>query len=301
MQEIDSSWKYSEHMHAELTQTIVSRALQGSPLGITRVRCDRRDSGLTDPYEREPAYLVVLQLRPFGEQDLWVGGRPAPHIPYSAGAMAIYDLERNWVSNLIGAYDCMQFYVPQTTLEEAADDLGARQIRRLHCPPHLAVADPVVHAIGQALLPALANPQQASTLFVDHIALALHAHLVHTYGNVLVPAPKLHGGLAPWQLQRAKDLMMAHLDGDIPLARLAQECGLSRSHFAKAFRESTGMPPHRWLVLQRVEKAKHHLTSSPLDLGQIALLCGFADQSHFSRAFSRVTGCSPGKWRRNPH
>ncbi|MGY8525635.1 helix-turn-helix domain-containing protein [Paracidovorax citrulli] len=303
----ESSWKYSAHMPAQVRQTIVSRALQSSPIGMSRVTSNQRNSGLTDPYERESSYLVVLQLRPFGEQQLWVGGRPAPHIPYGAGSLMIYDLERNWVSNLIGEYDCLQFYVPQSTVQDTADDLGIKQAARLHCPPHLSVADPVVHGISMALLPALANPHHASQLFIDHIALALHAHLVHTYSEgtapgtavaPVAPVSRIRGGLAPWQEHRAKELMLAHLDGEISLAALAHECGLSRSHFAKAFRESTGMPPHRWLVLQRVDKARHYLLTSDLPLGQIATLCGFADQSHFTRAFSRTTGSSPGVWRR---
>lgn len=294
----DTSWQYSAHMNAEVTQTIVSRALPYSPIGITRVRSTRRNTGATAPYEREPAYLVVLQLRPFGEQDLWVGGRPAPHAPFGAGFLAVYDLERNWVSNLIGEYDCLQFYLPQAALDETARDLGARTVERLYCPPHLTVADPVVHHLSLALLPALEHPERASTLFVDHMALALRAHLVQTYGGIPQIARRVQARLATWQEMRAKDMIMAHLDGEISLEALADACGMSRAHFAKAFRASTGVPPHRWMVLQRVERAKHYLAHGDMPLGQIAQFCGFSDQSHFTRTFARVVGVNPGTWRR---
>lgn len=294
----DTSWQYSAHMHAEVTQTIVSRALPYTPIGISRVRSTRRNTGATDPYEREPAFLVVLQLRPFGEQDLWVGGRPAPHAPFGAGFLAVYDLERNWVSNLIGEYDCMQFYLPQAALDETARDLGARTVERLYCPPHLTVADPVVHHLSQALLPALEHPERASTLFVDHMALTLRAHLVQTYGGIPRTARRVQARLAAWQEMRAKDMIMAHLDGEVSLETLADACGMSRAHFAKAFRASTGVPPHRWMVLQRVERAKHYLAHGDMPLGQIAYLCGFSDQSHFTRTFARVVGVNPGTWRR---
>jgi len=128
------------------------------------------------------------------------------------------------------------------------------------------------------------------------MALALHAHLSKTYGS-LTP-PRLRGGLAPWQERRAKEMMLAHMDGDLPLADLAQACGLSRSHFARAFRETTGLPPHRWLMQARLDRAKDYLRTSQLLLGQIAHLCGYADQSHFTRTFSRAMGCSPVAWRR---
>ncbi len=296
--DLQSNLQYSAHMPAEVRQTIISRALPYAPIGISRVRSDRRNTGMTDPYEREPAYLVVLQLRPFGEQNLWLAGRPAPHVPFDAGWLAVYDLERNWVADLIGEYDCMQFYIPQSALDETAADLGVRPAQRLHCPPHMATSDPVVHHLSRALLPALAHPEQASTLFIDHMALALRAHLVQAYGGVQVPARRVQPGLSPWQERRAKELIMANLDGEISLEALAAACGLSRGHFAKAFRASIGMPPHRWMVLQRVELAKHYLSHSAMPLGEVAQACGFADQSHFARTFGRVVGTAPAAWRR---
>ncbi len=79
----------------------------------------------------------------------------------------------------------------------------------------------------------------------------------------------------------------------------AQQCGLSVSHFARAFKETTGLPPHRWLIRRRVEVAEALLRNSRMSLTEVALTCGFADQSHFTRVFSRVVGISPGAWRRN--
>ncbi|AOY93903.1 hypothetical protein BKK79_01635 [Cupriavidus sp. USMAA2-4] len=297
-EEHGSGWRHSEYMPGETKQSIVTRSLRYTPIGISRVRSDHRNSGLTDRYEHEHAYLAVLQLRPFGEQRLWVAGKEAPYIEYGAGYLAIHDLERLWMADLIGPYDCMQFYIPQSALRETSADLGIKEVEHLRCPPHLSVADPVVHQLSLALLPALEHPERASTLFVDHMALALRVHLVHYYGGVHVASRKVHTRLAPWQEARAKEMIMNNLEGDISLQLLAEACNLSRAHFARAFRSSTGMPPHRWLVLQRVERAKQLLEKPAFRLGQIALLCGFADQSHFTRTFTRLVGTSPGEWRR---
>jgi AraC-like DNA-binding protein len=114
-------------------------------------------------------------------------------------------------------------------------------------------------------------------------------------GDELVIA---RGGLAPWQLRRAKELMSANLDEQFPLSRLAEECGLSVRHFARAFRHSTGVPPHRWLMTHRLNRAKEQLRDPALSLTEIALACGFADQSHFTRMFTTRLGMSPGAWRR---
>jgi AraC family transcriptional regulator len=113
----------------------------------------------------------------------------------------------------------------------------------------------------------------------------------------MAPSP-VRGGLAPWQERRAKELMSTHLGREISLAFVAGECRLSVSHFARSFKQCTGKPPHRWLLENRVEKAKELLINAELPLAEIALECGFSDQSHFTRVFSRIAGTSPGTWQR---
>jgi len=108
----------------------------------------------------------------------------------------------------------------------------------------------------------------------------------------------IRGRLAPWLERRAKDIMRAHLDGALSIAQLADECGLSRSHFARSFKRTTGTPPHRWLLAQRIDKATQLLLKSESSITDIALACGFADQSHFTRVFVSTVGMSPGVWRR---
>jgi transcriptional regulator GlxA family with amidase domain len=67
---------------------------------------------------------------------------------------------------------------------------------------------------------------------------------------------------------------------------------------ARAFRQSTGVPPHRWLLDRRVKRAKELLPNSSLSLSDVALACGFGDQSHFTRTFTAAVRLSPGVWRR---
>jgi AraC-like DNA-binding protein len=158
--------------------------------------------------------------------------------------------------------------------------------------------DPVVHHLRLAIQPALARPEDACKIFLNHIALALHAYCAHAYGETRITTPAIRGGLAPWQLRRAKEMLMAHLEADISLSEVARACKLSVSHFARAFRRTTGQPPHRWLTCRRVERAKELLRQSSDRMADIALRCGFADQASFIRAFKRVVGASPGGWRR---
>ena len=84
------------------------------------------------------------------------------------------------------------------------------------------------------------------------------------------------GGLAPWQARRATELLAARLDGGIGISEPAGACGLSPSHFAQAFRHTTGLPPHRWLTQRRIDRACELMRSSDLGLADIAYACGFA-------------------------
>jgi AraC family transcriptional regulator len=298
MGKVTAQWDDSSHMHAEVTQTFQA-ALSESSIGLSRVRSDLGNTGKTAPYDVHSAYLTVLQLRPFADQTLWVDGKLAPHAPFETGSIAVYDLERLWVSDLRDRFDSLHFYLPQAGLDAIADELGAKPNLRLCLPPHQNVRDDTVHRIGQLLLPALARPQEAPRLFVDHLALALHAHLIHRYGDRSPPAPRPGGQLAAWQARRAKDFLLAHLASDVTIEATARQCNLSRSHFTKAFRQTTGLTPHQWLTARRIEHARELMRSTDLPLAQIATACGFADQSHFSRVFLKACGITPGAWRRS--
>ena len=91
---------------------------------------------------------------------------------------------------------------------------------------------------------------------------------------------------------------MAHLAKDLGLEDLAAVVDLSPQHFARAVCQSTGLPPHRWLTNQRIERARDLLATGNLPIAEIALDCGFADQSHLTTAFRKATGVTPGAYRR---
>jgi AraC-like DNA-binding protein len=93
--------------------------------------------------------------------------------------------------------------------------------------------------------------------------------------------------------------MEANLLEDIRLPELAGVTGLSPSRFARAFKISMGLTPHRWLVEQRIHRAKRLMAKNGKSISVAAHLAGFASQSHFTKAFRRVTGTTPALWLRN--
>ena len=155
-----------------------------------------------------------------------------------------------------------------------------------------------MRALTAVMFPTFENPDTVSRLFLDHTTLAVATHLSYAYGGRRIPRQPKRGGLSRRNERRAKEIIDANLDGDLSSAKIAQEFGMSASHFSRAFRQSVGVAPHRWLVLRRVEVAKEFLCDSTRSICEIALDCGFADQSHLTRVFNNVVGVSPGAWRR---
>lgn len=105
------------------------------------------------------------------------------------------------------------------------------------------------------------------------------------------------GALTAWQERRAKELMLRNVISAVKISDVAQHCYLSRSHFSRAFKKTTGFSPQIWLLQAKIEKAKHLLTKY-LPITQIGLECGFSDHSHFTRTFFRLEGLTPRAWRR---
>ena len=137
----------------------------------------------------------------------------------------------------------------------------------------------------------------ATSLEMEGRALLLVDWLLRLHSSPGVGLASQAGGLSPRQLRQACEFMIEHLADDIGLDDLAGLTGLTAKHFARAFKRATGLPPHQYLILRRIEAAKRHLISGETSLAQIALACGFADQSHFTASFRKIVGVPPGTWR----
>jgi AraC family transcriptional regulator len=274
------------------------RSLRKADIACTEILADRPSFEMTPDVPREDAYLVSLQLLDFQKFDYWEDGRNRNRADVRCGDTLITDLKRGPSFLLDKPGHSMHYYLSRTTLNVAADEANAPRISELHYVPGQGYDDGTLRDLSMALYPSFENPEQTSRLFVDHVTMAIANHMAHTYGGMRTRVRTTQGGLAAWQVNRAQEIINARLDGSLALEAVARECGLSTSHFSRAFRQSTGVAPHAWLVQRRICAAKAMLLDSKVALSEVALGCGFADQSHFTRVFSRLVGVSPGLWRR---
>jgi AraC-like DNA-binding protein len=289
---------FGERLGVKNAPAIVARVLRKAEIAATEVRSDNPDPAMSKSIPRKDAFLVGLQLRDYPHHELWEDGRRAELCDLHTGETCLYDLKRDPIVLLDKPFHSVHFYLPRATLIAIADDVDATPIGDLHYKPGAGVADSTIANLGRSVLAAFGLPDQANRLFVDHVTLAIGVHVAQTYGGLRPVLRPMRGGLAPWQVRRAKELLSANLDGAITLKEIAQECRLSVSHFSRGFRQTVGVAPHKWLLSFRVDLAKSMLRKQNKALSDVALECGFADQSHFTRVFTRMTGMSPGAWRR---
>jgi AraC-like DNA-binding protein len=238
-----------------------------------------------------------LNLRPVSPVKFWLQERPVVVDAVQAeGSVSVFHLEQDPALYLGSAFDMVQFYVPRVALDEFADENDGCRCETLSWP--FGKVDSKLKNLALCLLPVLDRPQAVSELYVDHLVFAAHAYIARTYGGITLAPSIVRGGLAPWQLHRATEMLKANLDGQITLSQVARECKLSVSHFVRAFKQTIGQPPYRWLLQQRIDAAKELLLHSALPMVDIALKCGFADQACFIRAFRKLLDTTPGEWRR---
>jgi AraC-like DNA-binding protein len=246
------------------------------------------------------AFHLSLKLRDMSPMNAWLEGRHYLKPECKAGTFTFYNMNVESVFEMTShQFDNVQMGFSRAALNAISEEQGRGKVEVLRLRSEESIDDPIIRNLGFCLLPAFEHPERANKLFIEHVALALLAHVLHDYSELPKVSLTVRGGLAPWQVRRAKDMLLARLDGELALEELARECGLSRSHFARAFKKTIGKPPHRWLIEQRLERAREMLLKSTLSLGEIADTCGFADQSHFTRAFSAATGVTPSEWRRS--
>jgi AraC family transcriptional regulator len=163
-----------------------------------------------------------------------------------------------------------------------------------------AFEDPLLAEIGCAIASELETETSAGSLLIEGLASSLAARLVQkciraSTGRSIVSLAS--GALDRRRLQRVLDYNEANLEGDLTLDLMASIACLSRYHFARAFRQAVGQPPHRYVSARRLDRAKALLMRGDRSLVDIALALSFSDQASFTRAFRQATGQAPGQFR----
>lgn len=221
------------------------------------------------------------------------GGRR--DVSHPQGATLLYPAEFPHIGHDASQMDLLLVYLEPSFVERAAKDLtGGRHVEIV---PHFKLEDEFVKNLGLYLLEETEAGGAHGKIYAESLAAALAVRLIKNYSAQNLPVRDCKGGLAPRKLNLLIEYINENLHGDLGLEELADICGLNIYHFARMFKISTGMPPHQYVVKQRIETAKYLLKNSKLPMMEICLQVGFQSQNHFTTLFRKHTGATPKQYR----
>jgi AraC family transcriptional regulator len=170
------------------------------------------------------------------------------------------------------------------------------------CPairPRLFFFDQAVWDTALKLKAEIGNSDAYSRQYAEALSIVLIHELIRLERTASAAARPLRGGLPVWQQRRIIEFIEEHLAEEISLTALAELADLSLYHFARAFTQSFGVPPHRYHMARRMDRAKTLLRRPALTVTEIGVQAGFRETSSFTRAFRRLTGLTPTEYRRH--
>ena len=164
--------------------------------------------------------------------------------------------------------------------------------------PRLFFEDATIWSTAAKLRQAIGAPGDVNGLYVEALGVVLIHELVRlNRGGPHTEAP-VRGGLAAWQQRIVTAYIEEHLSEQIPLATLARLARLSTFHFCRAFKQSFGVPPHRYHTNRRIEQAKLMLAGRKHSVTEVGLTVGFSETSSFTAIFRKITGQTPSRYHR---
>jgi AraC family transcriptional regulator len=172
----------------------------------------------------------------------------------------------------------------------------------ISCPtisPRLFFFDQAIWDTALKLKAEVGNSAPWSREYAEALSLVLMHEIMRLERAPSAAPTPLRGGLPVWQQKRVVEFIEEHLAEEISLAALAELADLSLYHFARAFTQSFGVPPHRYHMARRMDRARSLLQRPALSVTQIGAQIGFRETSSFTRAFRRFTGLAPTEYRRH--
>lgn len=162
--------------------------------------------------------------------------------------------------------------------------------------PTFAQTDILIQSIALGIKTELER-EQRDRVYVESLFQTLSLHLLKNYCYKEYHSQKAKNGLPPYRLKQAINYINCNLAENIKTYEIAKMLNLSQYYFCRLFRESTGIPPYRYIIQQRISKAKSLIRENKLSLLDIAIECGFSSQSQMTHHFRKLVGVTPKVYR----
>jgi AraC family transcriptional regulator len=228
--------------------------------------------------------------------DRRVGKRLVP-----AGGIHLISPGSDFGVRLSSALETVHVYVRRAVIDEVSLEMIDGDPSRVEIGSRILDNDCTLRALIEATVHALDDEDDGSAMFADYLSRAIAAQLVRKYAGAQLRCLTITNGTGSVSpiVSEAIEYMHANIDQAISLDDVAQATKRSPSHIVRVFRAELGVPPHRYLIALRVEKARRLLEKTSMSIAEIAYECGFAHQEHLTRLFRRHCDSTPAAYRRS--
>ncbi|MEY9536187.1 helix-turn-helix domain-containing protein [Sinorhizobium fredii] len=273
-----------------------ARPVRDAGFSVTRLECRLNgDANRLVSLPPDEAYFLMLYLKDAHHCDVAPDGTETETRRFRQGSICLVDLAHGASIRLFSDLYSLAFQLPRELFREIAAFSAAPKATRLKC--RRGEDDDVMRNLGAALLPLFESRGSSYAPVLQHIAIAICAHLLHAYADHRGQGVSSSTQLTVWQEKAAKDFMIDHFADQFPMAAAASAAGVSIRRFIEGFKGATGQTPQQWLLRYRTARAKQYLGERSMTLAEIATRCGFTGEDHFTKGFRRVTGTTPAGWR----
>ena len=241
-------------------------------------------------------YMIVAHRRGINNVNRFVDGRWSDHT-LGPGSVALLSRSEpaRWVWD--GEVDAVSVFLSRDELSSTCRQMYDREVSEITLHDSLSVDDPALHRASMVIAAEAAQGGAGSRLLVESLATEIGVHILRRHADVRFREADSDQALSAAQLRLLQEHVRLNLAADLSLQTLADTLGMSRFHFARRFRASTGQSPHVFVLGQRVDRAQVLLRRTRLPLHEVAARCGFADSSHMSRVFRQRLETTPGRYR----
>ncbi|RZS46685.1 helix-turn-helix domain-containing protein [Sphaerotilus mobilis] len=241
--------------------------------------------------QRGPAHvnvpLVLMALRGRGRRWYRFGARTV-ELSTQPGMFELYgrDFQRSGARWLGEPGKTVGVHLSPEMVRTLAPATASFDLRTTH-----EVFDPKLQWLMQELLEEAERGAPGGALYAQGLSCSLLGRLASHYGAPIEVTPA--GQLGRAHRQRIIEHIHDHLGDDLSIVALAREVDLSPHHFAQCFKASMGMTPHRYVLQQRLARARTLLKTTSMPIAEMALALGFSSQSHFTQVFRAHGGITP--------
>jgi len=248
------------------------------------------------PEHEHPDLVLHLQLTGNDDFEWWSGNGNAV-ARTEPGSLILIPAGTRDRLRWAGRSERLILSVDQQSLPSFAEDIDPRWIPEFRAD--WSLRDQGLKQIVMEMGEQARSHWALGRLYADLLTMGLKTRLIQNHVVNPVWRPALKGGLSLPRLKRTMEFMNANLGEDVRLETIAKELGVSSSHFAHEFRNSTGQTPYQYLLEQRMATARHLLRTTKLPVQMISGLVGFSSPVNFVRAFRQRVGTTPDAWRKN--